>query len=53
MCDLDHWNDTVAHGMIPVCMEFMHVLLQRPVHTACMQCKQVLLKIRSFWGEMS
>jgi hypothetical protein len=23
----------VAHGMIPVCMEFMHVLLQRPEWT--------------------
>jgi hypothetical protein len=34
LCELDCWNGTilnVAHGMIPVCMEFMHVLLQRPV----------------------
>jgi hypothetical protein len=34
VCELDYWNGTVlnvAHGMIPVCMEFMHVLLQRPV----------------------
>jgi hypothetical protein len=30
---MDYWNGTVlnvAHGMIPVCMEFKHVLLQRP-----------------------
>jgi hypothetical protein len=25
----------VAHDMIPVCMEFMHVLSQRPVCRAC------------------
>jgi hypothetical protein len=33
LCELDFWNGTVlnvAHGMIPVGMEFMHVLLQRP-----------------------
>jgi hypothetical protein len=29
LCDLDYWNGTllnIAHGMISVCMEFMHVL---------------------------
>jgi hypothetical protein len=34
LCELDYWNGTglnVAHGMIHVCMEFMHVLLQCPV----------------------
>jgi hypothetical protein len=34
LCELNYWNGTVlnvAHGMIPVCLEFMHVLLQRPV----------------------
>jgi hypothetical protein len=33
LCELDCWNGTVlnvAHCMIPVCMEFMDVLLQRP-----------------------
>jgi hypothetical protein len=33
LCELDYWNGfvlNVAHGMIHVCMEFMHVLLQRP-----------------------
>jgi hypothetical protein len=31
--ELDYWNGSVlnvAHGMTPVCMEFLHVLLQRP-----------------------
>jgi hypothetical protein len=34
LCELDYWNETVvnvAHDMIPVCMEFMHVLVQYPV----------------------
>jgi hypothetical protein len=32
LCELDYWNGTVlkvAHGMIPICMEFMHALLHR------------------------
>jgi hypothetical protein len=32
LCELDSVLD-VLHGMIPVCMEFMHVLLQRLVRT--------------------
>jgi hypothetical protein len=35
LCELDYWNGTVlnvAHGMTPVCMEFMHVLLQYPAN---------------------
>jgi hypothetical protein len=33
LCELEYWNGTilnVAHDMIPVGMEFMHVLSQRP-----------------------
>jgi hypothetical protein len=40
LCELDNWNGTVlnvAHGMIPVWMEFMHVLLQRLVRAQLMQ----------------
>jgi hypothetical protein len=40
LCELDNWKGTVlnvAHGMIPACMEFMHVLLQRPVRAQLMQ----------------
>jgi hypothetical protein len=42
MCELDDWNGTVlnaAHGMIPICMEFMHTLLQLSVR------KNVLRKV--------
>jgi hypothetical protein len=34
LCELDYWNGTVlnvARGMMPVCMESMHVYLQCPV----------------------
>jgi hypothetical protein len=36
LSELGLWNGTVlnvARGMIPVCMEFMHVLLKRPVRS--------------------
>jgi hypothetical protein len=32
--EVDYWSGTVlnvAHGMIPICTEFLHVLLLRPV----------------------
>jgi hypothetical protein len=41
LCELDCHNGTVlnvAHGTIPVCMEFMHVLLQCPVHSRHYAC---------------
>jgi hypothetical protein len=43
MCELDDWNGTVlnvAHGMIPVCLEFMQILLQLSVR------KNVLCKVQ-------
>jgi hypothetical protein len=35
LCVLHYWYETilsVANGIIPVCMELMHVLWHRPVH---------------------
>jgi hypothetical protein len=42
LCELDYWNGrvlNVAHGLIPVCMELMHVFMQHPVRmVSCTDC---------------
>jgi hypothetical protein len=44
--EMEYWNGTVpnvAYGMIPVCMEFVHVLLQRSVVAGAKLMSAVML----------